>query len=743
MTLIGITPLRARRPISLRSSGFCGPGSTRILHSKVPHPPPSLQSVWTHLRFLAQSYTRRPRKCFTWGSSRPYAGLAPGFFAYNQCAHAAVEGSTSLAGGVGGGPTTPDRTTGRLVRFFLENCRMDFTKLAQKRGDSVDRVSFFLFGNGMRNDVRLVPLRRWTKHNKRFYSSSSSSESNSATQSWRVARAELLDNVGGFWPRLRLRIRLFLMGSMRPWRADDVFAMFSWIFMGHTLFLLVGTTTFLSMLIGVANSLQFQAYLAKAISDYITQETGMKVSFESAIVPRWKEGVIRLENVSVACDDKTWMELKNAERAKLGLAPYAPDELDTNWTYWDLTLRHIDVTLSLWRWLDGKGLIKECTLKGVRGVVDRRHITWSDDWVPKRRDPQPGDFEITKFVVEDLLITIRNPNFRPYSVSIFNAELPQLRKHWLLYDIMRADIMNGMFDNCLFSVHKPQGPNLVLDDTGKIKGGKWAKMSHLKLNGLPIDHLNAGIEGPFGWITKGFLDIDLQLLFPQTDTDNLLDILRDELEEITDTALDKLEAVISTHPETKNRHASSIVRHYRAKHAAAAAIPPDHKDVELSEPRLEPDFSSAPFSPPPSSSFRQSSKPPAMVMRWNVRLNDIKASVPLVSPHISYLNSALIRPIVAYLNAVKTSISISFNAKMDVSNFEGAWTIYQSSLVTILDEEVGRALTTMVSAQRARHIKRIGMWSLASVTKHLALLMEYARGARGYYGVAGQGWGAG
>lgn len=86
----------------------------------------------------------------------------------------------------------------------------------------------------------------------------------SVTQSWRVARAQLLDNVGGFWPRLRLRIRLFLMGSNRPWRADDIFALFSWIFMGHTVFLLVGTTTFLSLLLGVANSLQFQGSIPES-----------------------------------------------------------------------------------------------------------------------------------------------------------------------------------------------------------------------------------------------------------------------------------------------------------------------------------------------------------------------------------------------------------------------------------------------------------------------------------------------
>lgn len=148
------------------------------------------------------------------------------------------------------------------------------------------------------------------------------------------------------------------------------------------------------------------------------------------------------------------------------------------------------------------------------------------------------------------------------------------------------------------------------------------------------------MQGPLGWITRGYLDIDLQLLFPQTESDDFLSIIRDELDGLTDVALDKIEEVISRHPETVNRHQSPIIRHYRSKH--------DDDDKKAA---------AAAGGPPP---------PQAMVMVWNVRLNDLKASVPLVSPHISYLNSALIRPIVGYLNAVKTSILISFRAKMDV-----------------------------------------------------------------------------
>lgn len=41
-------------------------------------------------------------------------------------------------------------------------------------------------------------------------------------------------------------------------RFDDFLALFSWLFVGNTLFVLVGTTTFLSVVVVVANSLSFQ-----------------------------------------------------------------------------------------------------------------------------------------------------------------------------------------------------------------------------------------------------------------------------------------------------------------------------------------------------------------------------------------------------------------------------------------------------------------------------------------------------
>jgi Yeast mitochondrial distribution and morphology (MDM) proteins len=42
-------------------------------------------------------------------------------------------------------------------------------------------------------------------------------------------------------------------------------------------------------------------------------------------------------------------------------------------------------------------------------------------------------------------------------ISIFNATIKTFRKQWLFYDLLsEADGVVGMYDGCLFSLHRPQ-----------------------------------------------------------------------------------------------------------------------------------------------------------------------------------------------------------------------------------------------------------------------------------------------
>src|SRR6266516_7009961 len=70
-----------------------------------------------------------------------------------------------------------------------------------------------------------------------------------------------------------------------------------------------------------------------------------------------------------------------------------------------------------------------------------------------------------------------------------------------------------------------------------------------------------------------------------------------------------------------------------------------------------------------------------LVMDLRVHLNDVRAVVPLFTKDLSYVNNALIRPIVAYINSRRTFIPVHCRVVKEASDFDGSWTVYDSGLM--------------------------------------------------------------
>jgi distribution and morphology protein 31 len=70
----------------------------------------------------------------------------------------------------------------------------------------------------------------------------------------RPTKEELLAATSGFWKRLKVRFKWFSIRSMRPWNADEWGAFLSWFLFGHLVWVLVGTTTFFSLVILTINT---------------------------------------------------------------------------------------------------------------------------------------------------------------------------------------------------------------------------------------------------------------------------------------------------------------------------------------------------------------------------------------------------------------------------------------------------------------------------------------------------------
>lgn len=70
----------------------------------------------------------------------------------------------------------------------------------------------------------------------------------------RPSKEELLAAATGFWSRLKIRFKWFSIRSVRPFNADEIGAFFSWVLLGHVLWVILGTTTFFSLAIFAVNT---------------------------------------------------------------------------------------------------------------------------------------------------------------------------------------------------------------------------------------------------------------------------------------------------------------------------------------------------------------------------------------------------------------------------------------------------------------------------------------------------------
>jgi distribution and morphology protein 31 len=74
----------------------------------------------------------------------------------------------------------------------------------------------------------------------------------------RPTKEELLAAANGFWSRLKVRFKWFSIRSVRPFNFDEISALFSWVLLGHVVWIVLGTTTFFSLLIIAINTVLAQ-----------------------------------------------------------------------------------------------------------------------------------------------------------------------------------------------------------------------------------------------------------------------------------------------------------------------------------------------------------------------------------------------------------------------------------------------------------------------------------------------------
>lgn len=210
------------------------------------------------------------------------------------------------------------------------------------------------------------------------------------------------------------------------------------------------------------------------------------------------------------------------------------------------------------------------------------------------------------------------------------------------------------------------------------------------MDGLNIDHLNRGVQGPFGWIQEGNVDIVADVMFPAHPDDGIAKVMAD--------FYDRMEAAV-----TSNRYLHLLETSPRT----ADLNTPENRALSVERAKRDDDKR-------------------FLVMDLRVHLNDVKAAVPLFPRDFSYINTALIHPIVAYINSQKTFIPVNCTIVKRVSDFNGSWTIFDSRLMEDLSAETYQAFAKDVTdgQARMRRLKKVGFWSMSLAIQ--ALLMGMA-----------------
>lgn len=549
------------------------------------------------------------------------------------------------------------------------------------------------------------------------------------------AREELLAQSRTFIGRFWIRFKLLFLKQVRPITLDDVSAVFSWFLLGNIIWILLGTTTFFSIVLFTMNTVFAQEYIAQMVGNLITKETGLTVVFENAIVPHWNNGMISFNKVFVS--RRPWRgnhrvqkgsqaaAVADAERNDAaGAAAAAVPHDDGNYTQFDLTIDTVSVTLSLSKWMSGSGIVKDVDVHGMRGVVDRTHVYWEpgEDATKYKNVHQTGDFEIENFKMEDVLITLYQPaGFRPFKVSIFNCELPRLRKHWLFYDLLSATNMSGTYDNALFTIHPRQLEDVSSAAFEAANQTPWKKVNRLRCDGVNIDHLNTGIEGPLGWIESGTVDMTADVMLPNDKQNmNLVQVIR----EIKDSWKESARTFNSGRECNNADENNSRAIRRKGKNAPAATTMSAHDVIVEGKPQgLTSQLEERLFGAPGANSNNSSGTSSYVVLDFRVQLNNCKAAVPLFNKDLTYINNALIRPIVAYINSRDTYIPISCQIVKSFADFEGSWTMYDSRLMDDLSTGVYDAFAANIVDDEARalRMRKVGFWSLQLAAQILLL----------------------
>lgn len=321
----------------------------------------------------------------------------------------------------------------------------------------------------------------------------------------RMDKQKLLSEATNFYQRFKINTKWLLIRGNRPFSANEISTMFSWLLISQIAWIILGTTTFVSLILLIFNTVFAKEVVGRSVGKMLNSYLdGIDVNFQDALIPEWKKRCIRFNKVELKTSQQEHTE-QNEKEPKFEF---------------DLKFHQIELTLNLMKWLWGNGLIQDISVFGMRGDAAVSYAYKSEspedfliDWFSNK------EYHLGKVQITDSNVNVYDKQVGTnFKLSLYDLEMPQLRFEWMIPDFCNASIVTGAINHSLFTIHKRQHKLPYVNDLEQDLQ-HWERISRLRLDSINVKDLGLHKSNTFNWIEDGDLEIIADIMLPHSETD--------------------------------------------------------------------------------------------------------------------------------------------------------------------------------------------------------------------------------
>ena len=363
-----------------------------------------------------------------------------------------------------------------------------------------------------------------------------------------------------------------------------------------------------------------------------------------------------------------------------------------------LDVQRLTVSVSLLWLLQGNGLLKTVLADGVTGFFDQRHLDWTG-WTAPKRVWARGDFFLDSFKLSNCNLSLYLPApDRELKIQIHSIDCEKFRKQWLLRDLLCAKSAYGIFDGSLFSLTRVSAPS--------------ASQLHHQQQVAAMNAVNGAVGGAIqhSWPaspTIPFLDAD------DDDADYFGPAIRSSL---------KIDGVKSDLLSTSSSGPISWI--------TEGTIDIDI-DLDFRSEYFEEGWHYHMNTETHDGFYSQNEvyEEEPLIMDIKLKLNNLRADIPITTDQLTLINRALVIPVVAYMNTNYTCIPLAFPVHVPREQFDGAWSPWDASLFDAISTGVAQQFLTLVKEQQSStNLQKHILFVIKSLHRGIYFLRQQVQG---------------